>query len=448
LVSKSIIDPVNRISQGMQNLAHKNVSIAIADTQRGDELGNMARSLEELKDTTTQALTLTKLVDTQPARVLQADAKTMKITYVNDSAKALFGEIQVFTSIEPEKLCGTNLNDIPQFRDIDGLISKLGNAQNLPIHIKMLIGPKVLDTTINAVFDPNGAYAGPMFTFDDVTKYVDMANQFEEKVQSVASAVNEAAQQVTELSETLAVRAEESGQRSSDVASAAEEAGVNVQTVAGAAEELSASIAEITRSVARATEVSNSAVNTVNHSRETIESLSHAAHEIGEVVKLITDIASQTNLLALNATIEAARAGEAGKGFAVVANEVKALANQTARATEDIAKQIADIQNVTKSSVEATEATSTSINEVQEVSTSIASAVEEQAAATREISHNVQEASSGTMVVTENISMIAAQSASTTEMTEHVLSAARSLQEQSDTLSREVHDFLDRMRKG
>ena len=182
-----------------------------------------------------------------------------------------------------------------------------------------------------------------------------------------------------------------------------------MQTVASAAEELSASISEIARQVAQSSEIADQAVQDANRTDSIVKTLADGAQKIGDVVGLISTIAGQTNLLALNATIEAARAGDAGKGFAVVASEVKSLANQTAKATEDISQQVAQIQVATKEAVTAIEAISQTIGEVSRIATAIAAAVEEQGAATQEIARNVHEAASGTQQVGTNIAGVSAR---------------------------------------
>ncbi len=230
--------------------------------------------------------------------------------------------------------------------------------------------------------------------------------------------------------------------RSSTVAQASHTTSSNVQTVAAAAEELSSSIGEIGRQVAESAKVAQRAVDEANRTDQSVQSLADGAQKIGEVVRLINDIASQTNLLALNATIEAARAGEAGKGFAVVASEVKSLANQTAKATDEIAAQIQGIQAATQAAVQAISGISQTIGEVSQIATGIASAVEQQDAAAREIAQNVQMAAAGTDEVSSNIAGVRESVSEAGSAARAVLTAAEGLARQSSTLERQVGDFL------
>ncbi|MFA7430552.1 MAG: globin-coupled sensor protein [Rhodospirillaceae bacterium] len=272
------------------------------------------------------------------------------------------------------------------------------------------------------------------------------AGVFENEVHGMVEIVAAAATELQATSQSMAETAEATSRQASVVASAAEEAAQNVQTVASAAEELHASISEISRQVGESNRISREAVEEAQRTNQLVTGLAAAADKIGEVVRLINDVASQTNLLALNATIEAARAGDAGKGFAVVANEVKNLANQTARATEEISNQINEVQAATKTAVGAIQGIGTTIGQINEIAAAIAAAVEEQGAATREIARNVQEASTGTTEVTSNIHNVTEASSETGHAAKEVLTASRELASQSERLKSKVDAFLTDIR--
>ncbi|WP_170294968.1 HAMP domain-containing methyl-accepting chemotaxis protein [Roseospira navarrensis] len=266
--------------------------------------------------------------------------------------------------------------------------------------------------------------------------------RFDERVHGVLKAVAEATTQLQGASESMAAIAEQTTSQATTVASASEEASSNVQTVASAAEELAASIHEIGRQVQQTNDIANNAAAEADRTTGVVSGLAEASQKIGEVVNLITDIADQTNLLALNATIEAARAGDAGKGFAVVANEVKSLANQTARATEDIGRQIGAVQTETRTAVEAIRSIAEIIGTINEATTAIASAVEEQNAATAEISRNVQQASHGTSEVSHTITGVSQAAQEAGVAASSVLEATGTLRSQSTTLRTMVEEFL------
>jgi methyl-accepting chemotaxis protein len=275
-----------------------------------------------------------------------------------------------------------------------------------------------------------------------------LAGGFEASVQGIVEAVSAAATEMEKTAETMSATAEETSRQAAVVGGAAEEASTNVETVATASEELSASIGEISRQVAQAAAIAGKAAEESRQTDETVNGLSQAAQKIGEVVALITNIASQTNLLALNATIEAARAGEAGKGFAVVASEVKSLATQTAKATEEIRSQIDTIQGETRNAVAAIQHIGGTIGEINEIATAIAASVEQQGAATQEIARNVQQAAAGTGQVSANIGGVASAAGETGAAATQVLASAGDLALQSERLRGEVGKFLAGIRAG
>jgi methyl-accepting chemotaxis protein len=269
---------------------------------------------------------------------------------------------------------------------------------------------------------------------------------FESGVRGSLDTLASAATEMRATSQSMSATAEETSAQATTVAAAAEQASANVQTVATATEELSSSVAEIGRQVTESTKIAGKAVEEAGRTNTTVQGLSAAAQKIGDVVKLISDIASQTNLLALNATIEAARAGEAGKGFAVVASEVKSLANQTAKATEEISAQVAAMQGATGEAVQAIQSIGGTIGTINEIATTIASAVEEQGAATQEIARNVQEAAQGTGQVSSNIVGVNQAAAETGAASSQVLASAEELGKQAETLRADVGTFLANIR--
>jgi methyl-accepting chemotaxis protein len=273
-----------------------------------------------------------------------------------------------------------------------------------------------------------------------------LADKFESAVGEIVETVSSASTELEASAGTLTSTAERAQEITTMVAAASEEASANVQSVATATEELSSSITEISRQVQESARMAGEAVGQARSTTERVSELSKAASRIGDVVELINTIAGQTNLLALNATIEAARAGEAGRGFAVVASEVKALAEQTAKATGEIGQQISGIQSATQVSVDAIKEISNTIEKLSEVAGAIAAAVEEQGAATQEISRNVQQAAQGTEQVSSNITDVQRGAGETGSASSQVLAAAQTLSSDSSRLKLEVDKFLDSVR--
>ncbi len=273
-----------------------------------------------------------------------------------------------------------------------------------------------------------------------------LADEFEATVSQVVAAVGNAATSMSDNASRLSRIAGNSSEQSVAAAAAAEEASAGAQTVASAAEEMTAAIAEMTTQLSRANDLAASGVDKAEEANKRIDGLEAASQEIGAVVELISDIAAKTNLLALNATIEAARAGEAGKGFAVVASEVKDLAAQTAKATDQISRQIAGIQDSTSGAVEAIRGVRQKIDEISDAAQSISAASEEQSAATREISHNAQQAAQGAEQASGNVASVSESAQETGEMANGVLGAAEDLTSQSGRLDEAVRGFIARVR--
>jgi len=320
-------------------------------------------------------------------------------------------------------------------------------AKALGIFREKMIESKALEAKV-AEREKHAAEEQKRVEEEKVESRLKMADDLESGVKHVVVAISGAAAEMQATAQTMAAAAGQASGQSTAVAGATEQASANVQTVAAASEELSSSIVEISRQVTSARSVAENAQQTSRNAVTTIHDLAASAQRIGDVVRLINDVAEQTNLLALNATIEAARAGEAGKGFAVVANEVKNLASQTARATEEISDQITGMQTTTDNSVKAIEEIREVIEQLGDTATSIAAAVEQQSASTQEISRNAQEAAMGTQDVSSNITSVQAATEQTGAAADEVLSAASELSQQSEVLDRQIGSFVAEIRAG
>jgi methyl-accepting chemotaxis protein len=352
LIARSIIGPLSSLNAGMQELAKGHFSVVVSGSDRNDEVGEMARTVEVFKK--------------------------------------------------------------------NGLEMECVKAEQVATELRTAQQRKA-----------------------DMIK---MADDFESAVGEIVETVSSASTELEASASTLTTTAERAQQLTTMVAAASEEASTNVQSVASATEEMSSSVNEISRQVQESARIANNAVDQARKTNDRVGELSKAAARIGDVVELINTIAGQTNLLALNATIEAARAGEAGRGFAVVASEVKALAEQTAKATGEIGQQISGIQAATHESVGAIKEISGTIEKLSEISSTIAAAVEEQGAATQEISRNVQQAAQGTQQVSANITDVQRGASETGTASSQVLSAAQSLSRDSNRLKLEVGRFLNSVR--
>jgi len=276
----------------------------------------------------------------------------------------------------------------------------------------------------------------------------EIADSFQEQVGSVAQAIDDAAHNMQDMSIALAAASEETSQYSTSVASATEEASTNVQTVASAAEELSASIQELVRNMSETTTATKACSDAATVSQEYLQTLQTSVDEIDGVIQAINDVAAQTNLLALNATIEAARAGEAGKGFAVVANEVKTLATETNKMTDEIANKIDGIKTSAQDTIASVQDIVTQISAVSERTTNISAAIEEQNTSTQEISRSAQEAASGTNEVSGSIVQVQQAANDTAESTESLKGASDGLATQAVTLKDAISNFISEIRAG
>ncbi len=463
-------------------------------------LERMMHQAEEKQKADAEMVKVAALVENNPGSIMYADSD-LNLQYLNPAAKQLFIKLDEYFPAKAEDLIGNSLAFLG--KDSAAFRSVATNANKLPYREMIEMGPEKLDMQVAAIKDRDGKFLGPMITLEVVTEKIaterkaqEMAEtdrkkgeELQTKVDSMLDVVSAAAQgdltksisvegndaigrmgegldaffedlrknmsnisemaqslgdssnNLSSVSQQMAGNAEETSAQANVVSAASEEISRNVQTVATGSEEMNSSIREISHNAQEAAKVAASAVMVAEKTNETVGKLGTSSAEIGEVVKVINSIAEQTNLLALNATIEAARAGEAGKGFAVVANEVKELANQTGKATEEISGKIQAIQTDTQGAVDAIAEISQVINQINDISNTIASAVEEQTATTSEIGRNVGEAAKGSSEINQNISGVAQAAENTSQGVSQTQDAAQQLSKMADDLKKLVGQF-------
>jgi methyl-accepting chemotaxis protein len=440
------------------------------------------------------------MMENAPTNFIYADLD-MKIQYLNPASSKTLHDLEKYLPVRASEMLGQSIDIF--HKDPSHQRRMLANDKNLPHRAKIKLGPETLDLLVNAIYDKDKKYAGAMLTWEIITEKLateekvrqaaerekTAAEELKSKVDSILVVVGaatkgdltqeiqvrgsdaigqmgeglakffsdlrksigsigesstnlaSASEELTAVSQQMSANAEETSAQTKVVAAATVSVSQNLQTVATGAEEMGASIKEIAKNATEAAKVATSAVKVAETANATVSKLGESSAEIGQVIKVITSIAQQTNLLALNATIEAARAGEAGKGFAVVANEVKELAKETAKATEDISRKIEAIQTDTKAAVDAIGTISEVINQINGISSTIATAVEEQNATTNEMSRNVSDAARGSGEITSNIAGVSQAAESTSQGASDTQKAAQDLVETSKQLRRLVEQF-------
>ena len=362
------------------------------------------------------------MVENAPINIMMADLE-FNLTYMNPASRNMLRVIERYLPRPVDQLIGQKIDIF--HKNPEHQRRMLADDRQLPHKAKIKLGPETLELLVSPIYDNNKKYLGPMVTWERITERVELVESIGEASRHLAAA----AAQLNATAAQMTGNATRTTSEATTVASASEEVARGVRTVATNTEEMTAAIKEIARNANDASSATTATVRQAEATNQTITKLGESSLEIGNVVKVISSIAQQTNLLALNATIEAARAGDAGRGFAVVANEVKELAKQTAKATEEITTKITTIQKDTTSAVDAIGTISESIRKLNGIAGSIAASVEEQQATTNEVARVVQESAKGVQSIAESVRNVSSASTETQTGAGQVLNAAKSLAE-------------------
>lgn len=415
-----------------RNLPHRAViqvgkeKLSLFVTALKDEQGNYVGQMvtwdvitEKLKLESEMAR-VQSMMENAPINIMMANLN-FELIYMNPKSKQTLRSLEKFLPKPVDQLVGQSIDIFHKSPEHQRRLLK--DDRNLPIHAKIKVGDQNLHLLVSAIYDQNKQYIGPMVTWEVITQKLELIQTMEE----TSTALSAAAEELSATATQMAKNSSQTSEQSQSAAAASEEVSKGVQTVATNTEEMAASIKEIAKSSAEAADISKDTMSRAMETNTMINQLGASSQEIGNVIKVISSIAQQTNLLALNATIEAARAGEAGKGFAVVANEVKELAKQTAKATEEITNKINAIQGDSKKAVESIGGIAKVIENLNGISISIAAAVEEQTATTNEVSRVVQESSKGVSEIAETVKIVAGAAQQSSAGANQTLSAAQSL---------------------
>jgi methyl-accepting chemotaxis protein len=445
MVGSSIGKPIRQATESLARLAQGDTDIAIPSTARKDEIGTLHTAMSDLKHAVANAARLGQIIEDLPLPVAAVDPMTgYRIGYVNAAARRLLDKLAPTTGFAGKDAVGKRGTVL--LGESAELKAALDDTSKLPVTGLARVGSEALRIGLAPVKNRSGEIIDAVMSIDVVTQQEQLARDFEAQVKAVVEAAASSAGEVRSNAQAMTTAAGETEARANAAAKASNEASGNVQAVAAASEELSLSIAEIGKQIEQSAVIAQRAVDEARSTDATVQGLAQAAERIGDVVRLINEIASQTNLLALNATIEAARAGDAGKGFAVVASEVKNLATQTGKATEEIAEQIAGIQQTTGSAVSAIRSIGATVDEVSTIVAAISAAVVQQSAATQEIARNVQAASVGTGEVSQNIDAAARSASQSGDVAGSLKTTAQTLSEKMGDLRRQVDQFMSQIR--
>jgi len=442
-IGRTITTPLNAIADAMDVLEDGKIKEVHYPMQGA--VGELLDSLGKFQKQAVETYMLKQVVKENPQAIMLAGKDDLVINYMNPAALALFQKVEKGLPCPAHELVGKNIDIF--HKNPSHQRNVLSDETKFPISASFKIADRSIEFSAHALKDTQGEWVSIMVSWDDVTEADALADDFEKNVGAMVQELIASATNMEQSSQTLSEVAEVSLHEADSVSQGASEANQNTTDAAQAAEEMSASISEIIAQVQGAVTISEQAVHEAESTNQTVGKLSSVSEEIGQVVSVITDIAEQTNLLALNASIEAARAGEAGRGFAVVAGEVKELANQTARATEQISTQILAIQTESSDAAEAIQKIGETIQQMNATNEAIASATDQQSQVTQNIVNSVMSASSATEQVSSAIDGVSKAADSTGKAAQAVNTAATKIHEKGEDLSARVSSFLDGLRK-